>query len=124
MAFRTRKRGSSGQRGLVFPVRRSQRNGDKYVSELLREKQTHDVNTVIQNLNSQGRELTREKQGAERDLAIADAKAQVLAQVINVLYQIRESGRTRVGDSELKAIMNSVMRESGVPPSAFGNLQI
>lgn len=91
----------------------------RHLPRLLAETETYDINTTMQNLASDARQHKRELQKAERQGSIADAKLQLIDEVLRTLEEIRRTGRTRIGDSELKQIIRNTARNLKIPPQAL-----
>jgi hypothetical protein len=97
-----------------------------YLKELLKEGTTYDINEIIARMRGEGRstmtsvnEATKDVREAEKILAMAQGKIDVLNAVLETLDQIKASGRTRIGDSELKSIVRQATVDAGVPPSVL-----
>lgn len=107
----------------------SAEEGEELLKSLLKETRTHDVRSVMQRLNVEGRRLTSDYKEAAAEVAEASAEAtiaeqrmKVIGKVLEVLERIYEAGRTRVGDSELKGVIRSVMADLKVSPEAVQGL--
>lgn len=127
-----KSRKSGPQRGQHFPVDSSNPSTVKdmaeqhYLKELLKEGTTYDINEIIARMRGEGRstmtsvnEATKDVREAEKILAMAQGKIDVLNAVLETLDQIKASGRTRIGDSELKSIVRQATVDAGVPPSVL-----
>lgn len=127
-----KSRKSGPQRGQHFPVDSSSPTTVKdvaeqhYLKELLREATTYDINEIITRMRGEGRSAvssatraSKDVQEAEKILAMSEGKIEVINAILEVLEQFKASGRTRIGDSELKAIVRREIGESGLPPSVL-----
>lgn len=141
MSFLKRKHGSRNQRGKVFPVREdphkeAQRRllsrrmtgniqhdvgKERYLETIVRESKTHDLNTVIRKLTSDALALTRELRATHREkekalkvLTVEGTKLLALQEALEALSKVKESGRTRIGDSEMKVMMRKIMHHHNV----------
>jgi len=122
--WKTRKRGKGRQIGSKFPVttppiHRQVILRDRYLRALLTEAKTHDINSTMDNLKAEANKLSRELHEAERSQYSSEAKLKVIEEVLGILEDMRKEGRTRVGDSELKAIIRSVAESKKIPPQIF-----
>jgi hypothetical protein len=98
----------------------------QYFKELLTEGTTYDINEIISKMRGEGRstissvnKAQKELDKAEEILGLAQGKIEAINTILETLDQIKSSGRTRIGDSELKAIVRRALTETGVPPSVL-----
>jgi hypothetical protein len=98
---------------------REQFRKERFVESLVRDSTTHDINATIERFVKEGRELKTTYQEVDRERAIAEGKMAAARKVIGVLEQMKASGRTRIGDSELKLLLRNVLQELGLPATIF-----
>jgi septation ring formation regulator EzrA len=98
----------------------------EYFKEILKEGTTYDINEIISKMRGQGRSTMsnvnsaqKELDKAEEILALAQGKIEVINSVLETLDEIKASGRTRIGDSELKNILRHAIMDAGLPPSVL-----
>ena len=117
-------RGDSSSGGATVKDVMQEQTKSQYLKELLKEGTTYDINEIISRMRGEGRSTITSVNAAEKDvreaekiLAMAQGKIDVLNNVLEILDQIKASGRTRIGDSELKSILRKAIVDAGVPPS-------
>lgn len=129
MSYKKLKKPWRGRKkGAVF---KSNAPTERTVQDFLREGRTHDINSTITDLKQQGTTFVKELRKIETDRAKAESEATQLKEaagaiesIVETLEKIRASGRTRIGNSELRNIIRSVMEERKLSPSAFGSIKV
>lgn len=120
-------------RPISYPSRRStlnprqlQRTREKFMRDYLAETETHDLSEVMTKLRAEAREAIQKQQSQQKQLEkaenivnLASGKLEAISQILAILDSIVKSGRTRIGDSELKHIIRTTLRELELPPSAL-----
>jgi len=98
----------------------------QYLKELMKEGTTYDINEIITRMRGEGRSAVssgsraaKDVEEAEKILAMAQGKIDVITAILDTLEQIKATGRTRIGDSELKSIVRQISFDLGVPPSVL-----
>jgi uncharacterized protein YajQ (UPF0234 family) len=118
-------RGDSSSGTTIKDVTREQAR-NQYLNSLLKETTTYDINEIVARIRSEGRstitsvnKAEKEVQAAEKILTMAQGKIDVINAILEILNEIKSSGRTRIGDSELKSIVRQVTSEAGIPASVL-----
>jgi hypothetical protein len=95
---------------------------EQYLQGLLRESKTYDIAGVLSRFNSEGRasqkvfiEAEKDVQAATQEAQRERARMQVIRDIMTVLQHAQKSGRTRVGDSELRYLARSTLQKYGLP---------
>lgn len=116
------------QKGSVF---KTEKPAERTVQDFLREGRTHDINNTITDLKQQGTTFVKKLRNIETARVKTENEATQLEEavgaiesIVETLEKIRASGRTRVGDSELRKIIRSVMEERKLSPSVFGSIKV
>jgi hypothetical protein len=92
---------------------------EKFLENLVRDSSSHDINGTIEKFVKEGREMRGDFQEAERERAVSEGKMAASRKVIEVLEEMKASGRTRIGDSELRLILRNVLQELRLPATIF-----
>jgi len=92
---------------------------EKFLENLVRDSSSHDINATIEKFVKEGREMKGDFQEAERGRAVSEGKMAASRKVIEILEEMKASGRTRIGDSELRLILRNVLQELRLPATIF-----
>jgi hypothetical protein len=118
--------GDSSSGGATVKDVMQEQTKSQYLKEIMKEGTTYDINEIITRMRGEGRSAvssagraSKDVQEAEKILAMAEGKIEVINAILEVLSQVKASGRTRIGDSELKAIVRQELGKSGLPPSVL-----
>lgn len=100
---------------------------EAYLQSLIRETRTHDINEIWTRLDSEAKVIVKDlretesiAESSQREARKDRAKLDVITEVIAIMKRIQSTGRTRVGESELKTIVSQVMRNKGIDPRWLG----
>jgi len=130
--WRTRKRGTGNQPGSHFLS--TTVTGDlkrdvikeRYLRKLMQESKTHDVSATKEKILGEGKALATDLRNLRNNMqkdrqneAEVIAKLDIIKNTLEALDSLAKHGMTRIGDSELKHIIRSIVREKGFDPERF-----